>query len=55
MRRPPDPSSGSDRVAIRRRLGYMPQEPGFYRSFTAFEFVDYVAILKEWTDRAQAR
>jgi ABC-2 type transport system ATP-binding protein len=29
----------------------MPQEPGFHRSFTAFDFVDYVAILKEWTDR----
>jgi ABC-2 type transport system ATP-binding protein len=47
-----DPSASSDRVEIRRRLGYMPQEPGFYRSFTAFEFVDYVAILKEMTDRA---
>ncbi|MEO7430190.1 MAG: ATP-binding cassette domain-containing protein, partial [Acidimicrobiales bacterium] len=31
--------------------GYLPQEPGFHRSFSAFEFVDYVAILKEWTDR----
>jgi ABC-2 type transport system ATP-binding protein len=39
------------RVAVRRRLGYVPQEPGFYRHFTAFEFVDYVAILKEMTDR----
>lgn len=29
----------------------MPQEPGFHRNFTAFEFVDYVAILKEMTDR----
>jgi ABC-2 type transport system ATP-binding protein len=28
----------------------MPQEPGFHRSFTAFEFVDYVAILKEMTE-----
>jgi ABC-2 type transport system ATP-binding protein len=46
-----DPSASNDRVEIRRRLGYMPQEPGFYRSFTAFEFVDYVAILKEMTDR----
>ena len=36
---------------IRRRLGYMPQEPGFHARFTAFEFVDYVAILKELTDR----
>ena len=46
-----DPSSAADRVEIRRRLGYMPQEPGFYRSFTTFAFVDYVAILKEMTDR----
>ncbi len=41
-----DPSRSADRLEIRRRLGYMPQEPGFYRSFTAFEYVDYVAILK---------
>jgi ABC-2 type transport system ATP-binding protein len=46
-----DPSRGEDRVEIRRRLGYMPQEPGFYRNFTAFEFADYVAILKEMTSR----
>lgn len=46
-----DPTRGRDRQAIRRHLGYLPQEPGFHRSFTAFEFVDYVAILKEMTDR----
>jgi ABC-2 type transport system ATP-binding protein len=46
-----DPRRAEDRLAIRRRLGYMPQEPGFHRTFTAFEFVDYVAILKEMTDR----
>jgi ABC-2 type transport system ATP-binding protein len=46
-----DPARTGDRLAIRRRLGYMPQEPGFHRHFTAFEFVDYVAILKEMTDR----
>jgi ABC-2 type transport system ATP-binding protein len=46
-----DPTDGDGRLAIRRRLGYLPQEPGFHRSFTAFEFVDYVAILKEWADR----
>jgi ABC-2 type transport system ATP-binding protein len=39
------------RLEVRRRLGYVPQEPGFHGSFTAFEFVDYVAILKEWADR----
>jgi len=46
-----DPTGTDDRVAIRRRLGYMPQEPGFYRSFTVFEFVDYIGILKDITDR----
>src|SRR5438093_5372875 len=46
-----DPARSQDRLEIRRRLGYMPQEPGFHRNFTAFEFVDYVAILKEMTSR----
>jgi ABC-2 type transport system ATP-binding protein len=46
-----DPSDPGERTDIRRRLGYMPQEPGFHRQFTVFEFVDYVAILKEMTDR----
>jgi len=46
-----DPRKADERLAIRRRLGYMPQEPGFHRSFTAFEFVDYIAILKEMVDR----
>ncbi len=46
-----DPSA--ERLPIRRRLGYLPQEPGFHRSFTVFEFVDYVAILKELTDRRE--
>ena len=44
-------STPGDREQIRRRLGYLPQEPGFHRSFTAFEFVDYLAILKGLTDR----
>ena len=46
-----DPQRSADRLEIRRRLGYLPQEPGFHRGFTVFEFVDYVAILKELTDR----
>ncbi len=46
-----DPSSADGRLVIRRQLGYLPQEPGFYRGFTAFDFVDYIAILKEMTDR----
>ena len=51
-----DPSDPEQRTDVRRRLGYMPQEPGFHRQFTAFEFVDYLAILKEMTDtRARHR
>ena len=46
-----DPADATERLALRRRLGYLPQEAGLYRGFTAFEFVDYVAILKEMTDR----
>jgi ABC-2 type transport system ATP-binding protein len=45
------PDGAAGRLAIRRRLGYLPQEPGFHRHFTAFEFVDYLAILKEWDER----
>ncbi|WP_367322189.1 ABC transporter ATP-binding protein [Streptomyces sp. HUAS ZL42] len=46
-----DPGTASGRLALRRTLGYLPQTPGFHPDFTAFDFVDYVAILKELTDR----
>ncbi len=46
-----DPGDRQERTEIRRRLGYLPQEAGFHPRFTAFEFVDYVAILKELDDR----
>src|SRR3954451_5130169 len=46
-----DPGTADGRLSVRRRLGYLPQEPGFHRQFSAFDFVDYVAILKEWADR----
>jgi ABC-2 type transport system ATP-binding protein len=45
-----DPRTAAGRLAVRRRLGYLPQSPGFHPNFTAFEFVDYVAILKELVD-----
>ncbi len=47
-----DPEDAVGRLAIRRQLGYVPQESALYESFTPFDFVDYVAILKEHTDRA---
>jgi ABC-2 type transport system ATP-binding protein len=50
-----DPTSHRGRLEIRRRLGYLPQEPGFYPNLSAFDFVDYVAVLKELTDRRARR
>ena len=44
-----DPHEPQDRLEIRRRLGYLPQDAGFHRGFTAFEAVDYIAVLKEHT------
>jgi ABC-2 type transport system ATP-binding protein len=38
------------RTAVRRRLGYLPQEVSFPRGMTTFGFIDYIAVLKEWTD-----
>ncbi|MGJ5898673.1 ABC transporter ATP-binding protein [Streptomyces sp. V2] len=46
-----DPRTSAGRLELRRELGYLPQNPGFHPDFTAFEFVDYVAILKELNDR----
>ncbi len=46
------PTSPEALADIRRRLGYLPQEMGFPRAFTGFGFVDYMAVLKEWTVRA---
>lgn len=46
-----DPADANQRVDLRRRLGYVPQDPGYHPSFTAFAYVDYIAILKEHVDR----
>jgi ABC-2 type transport system ATP-binding protein len=48
-----DPARADERTEIRRRLGYLPQDPGFQRGFSVFEFVDYVAILKEMANRRE--
>ncbi|WP_326687443.1 MULTISPECIES: ABC transporter ATP-binding protein [unclassified Streptomyces] len=32
---------------VRRRVGYLPQDFGYYRRFTVREFVEYMAWLKE--------
>ncbi|MGW2512092.1 ABC transporter ATP-binding protein [Streptomyces scopuliridis] len=33
--------------ALRRRIGYLPQDFGYYKRFTVREFVEYMAWLKE--------
>jgi len=47
-----DTSTPHGRTEARRRLGYLPQEVGYYPRFTVFELVDYIAILKELDDRS---
>jgi ABC-type multidrug transport system ATPase subunit len=42
-----DPAVHGQRREIRRRLGYLPQNLGYYPNFTVFEFVEYFALLKE--------
>jgi ABC-2 type transport system ATP-binding protein len=43
--------SHGDVTAVRRELGYLPQELGYPSDMTAFGFVEYVAVLKEWNVR----
>lgn len=38
---------GGDLSALRRDLGYLPQEFGYYKRFTVREFVEYLAWLKQ--------
>jgi len=50
------PTSGQVRIgefdvvqnprAVRERLGYLPQDFGFYRNLTAFEMLDYIGAMK---------
>ena len=42
-----DPGGYGPRREIRRRLGYLPQNPGYYPGFTVAEYVEYFALLKE--------
>ena len=42
-----DPGGYGQRRLVRRRLGYLPQNLGYYPQFTVVEFVEYFALLKE--------
>ena len=49
-----DPGQYAQRREIRRRLGYLPQNLGYYPGFTVVEFVEYFALLKEMPPRRVA-
>jgi ABC-2 type transport system ATP-binding protein len=42
-----DPGVYGPRREVRRRLGYLPQNLGYYPGFTVVEFVEYFALLKD--------
>jgi ABC-type multidrug transport system ATPase subunit len=50
-----DPSQHGPCREIRRRLGYLPQNLGYYPGFTVVEFVEYFALLKEVPPRQVPR
>ncbi|MER6817551.1 ABC transporter ATP-binding protein [Spirillospora sp. NPDC000708] len=50
-----DPAGHGPRREIRRRLGYLPQNLGYYSGFTVVEFVEYIALLKDMPPRLVPR
>jgi ABC-2 type transport system ATP-binding protein len=50
-----DPGTYGQRKQIRRRLGYVPQNLGYYPGFTVVEFIEYFALLKEMPPAAVHR
>lgn len=50
-----DPSFETDRVEVRRRLGYLPQAHGLEGSGRLFDTLDYFAVLKDCGDERQRR
>lgn len=50
-----DLATASGRTAVKRALGYLPQQLSFYDDLTGAEFLDYVALLKRCADRRARR
>ncbi|HEV3068183.1 MAG TPA: ATP-binding cassette domain-containing protein, partial [Streptosporangiaceae bacterium] len=50
-----DPGSSGQRREIRRQVGYLPQNLGYYPGFTVAEFVEYFALLKDMPPRQVPR
>jgi ABC-2 type transport system ATP-binding protein len=50
-----DPRHEHERIEIRRRLGYLPQDDALVPGSTAFDAVDYLAVLKGHRDDRRRR
>ncbi|GIH51058.1 ABC-type multidrug transport system, ATPase component [Microbispora rosea] len=50
-----DLATRTGRLAVQRRLGYLPQDLGLYPDLSAQEFLDYVGLLKGLDDTAARR
>ncbi|GAB3162368.1 ABC transporter ATP-binding protein [Microbispora hainanensis] len=50
-----DLATRTGRLAVQRRLGYLPQDLGLYPDLSAREFLDYVGLLKGLDDTAARR
>ena len=48
-----DLSTHAGRQAAKAHLGYLPQDLGLYPNLNAYEFLDYMAILKGITDKGE--
>lgn len=50
-----DLTAPTGRTALKRTLGYLPQELGLYPDLSAREFLDYIGLLKGIDNRAERR
>jgi ABC-2 type transport system ATP-binding protein len=50
-----DPGNLAERREIRSRLGYLPQNLGYYPGFTVVDFIEYFALLKDMPPRQVPR
>ena len=50
-----DATTEAGRTAVKRMLGYLPQDLGLYPDLKAWEFLDYIGILKGLEDKKARR
>ena len=48
-----DVATRQGKLAVKSLLGYLPQELGLYPDLSAYEFMEYIALLKGMTDKAE--